>query len=387
MSQFNIDEIEKRTLSGLKDFQRATVERVDYLFRHNQNRVLVADEVGMGKTLIARGAIVKTARLRIEEKDDLFKVIYICSNQNIANQNIRKLDVTGKNAIGSVSDTRLSMQHLKITEQENDPQIKEGFIQLIPLTPETSFRMTTGGGSVQERALMYGMKWDNPDCIHSVDEAIKYINEFGFLPLFKNEIDGFSLEERTVPEYWWSDNPEIDPWMWRAIIARRHDIVYGKFFDKKAGFISKKWLPVFANYRRDGYDFDALYDDGKAPNKHKKIMVNFMEDNADSEIYSNELKKQAGFGKDGEKGFDGAITNLMMQTYLCNCDFKKRVNKRGIEYGWDVAVYSSIEHIYGYDYVTSCYKDNPQDSWKQIVDYMHEMYLDATDKQIRKLLK
>lgn len=63
MSQFNIDEIEKRTLAGLKDFQRATVERVEYLFRHNQNRVLVADEVGMGKTLIARGAIVKTARL------------------------------------------------------------------------------------------------------------------------------------------------------------------------------------------------------------------------------------------------------------------------------------------------------------------------------------
>ena len=163
MSQFNIDEIEKRTLSGLKDFQRATVERVDYLFRHNQNRVLVADEVGMGKTLIARGAIVKTARLRIEEKDELFKVIYICSNQNIANQNIRKLDVTGKNAIGSVSDTRLSMQHLKITEQENDPQIKEGYIQLIPLTPETSFRMTSGGGSVQERALMYAILRRMPD--------------------------------------------------------------------------------------------------------------------------------------------------------------------------------------------------------------------------------
>ena len=114
-------------------------------------------------------------------------------------------------------------------------------------------------------------------------------------------------------------------------------------------------------------------------------MVNFMEDNADSEIYSNELKKQAGFGKDGEKGFNGAITNLMMQTYLCNCDFKKRVNKKGIEYGWDVAVYSSIEHIYGYDYVTSCYKDNPQDSWKQIADYMHELYPEATDKQIRKI--
>mgnify|MGYP000143365799 CR=1 FL=1 len=79
---------------------------------------------------------------------------------------------------------------------------------------------------------------DNPDCIHSVDEAIKYIMNLAFA-LFKNEIDGFSLEERTVPEYWWSDNPEIDPWMWRAIIARRHDIVYGKFFDKKAGLYQK----------------------------------------------------------------------------------------------------------------------------------------------------
>ena len=51
------------------------------------------------------------------------------------------------------------------------------------------------------------------------------------------------------------------------------------------------FLVVLCNTRTK-YDFDALYDDGKAPNKHKKIMVNFMEDNADSEIYSNELKNK-----------------------------------------------------------------------------------------------
>ena len=58
-----------------------------------------------------------------------------------------------------------------------------------------------------------------------------------------------------------------------------------------------------------------------------------------------------------------------------------------MEYGWDVAVYSSIEHIYGYDYVTSCYKDDPGDSWRQIADHMHEIYPVASDKQIRKVLK
>ena len=119
---------------------------------------------------------------------------------------------------------------------------------------------------------MYGVDWDDPECLHTVDEAIEYINEVGFLPLFKNDIPRFSLEERTVPEYWWSEDPEVDPWAWREIIARRGDVAYGKFFDKKAGFISKEWMPYFVNYRRDGYDFDALWEDGKASARQKKIL-------------------------------------------------------------------------------------------------------------------
>ena len=54
--------------------------------------------------------------------------------------------------------------------------------------------------------IMYGVDWDDPECIHTVDEAIEYINEIGFLPLFRNDIPGFSLEERTVPEYWWCED-------------------------------------------------------------------------------------------------------------------------------------------------------------------------------------
>lgn len=34
MTQFDIDEIEKRTMNMLKDFQAETVKRVDYLFRN-----------------------------------------------------------------------------------------------------------------------------------------------------------------------------------------------------------------------------------------------------------------------------------------------------------------------------------------------------------------
>ena len=151
-----IDITEQKTMNGLKDFQCATVERIDSLFRAGQKRVLVADEVGLGKTLIGRGVIAKTAKLRYEEGDKLFKVVYICSNQIIANQNLSKLNVFNVK-IDKASDTRLSMQHLIINEKEVETKKSGDYIQLIPLTPDTSFRITTGGGSVSERALMYAV--------------------------------------------------------------------------------------------------------------------------------------------------------------------------------------------------------------------------------------
>lgn len=107
----------------------------------------------------------------------------------------------------------------------------------------------------------------------------------------------------------------------------------GKFFDKKAGFISREWLPYFLNFRRDGYDFDALWEDGKASYKQKRIMDLYAEELQDREYYSNELKQTAGFGKDGEKGFEGVITGLQMQLYLCVRDFRQRKNKKGESYG------------------------------------------------------
>ena len=109
-----LDTIEKRILSGLKDFQRATVNRIDELYRSGQRRVLVSDEVGLGKTLIARGTVAKMATLRKEEGDDLFKVVYICSNAAIANQNLQKLRITNEAQTESASTSRLSMQHLSI---------------------------------------------------------------------------------------------------------------------------------------------------------------------------------------------------------------------------------------------------------------------------------
>lgn len=165
-----LDKIEEKIMSGLKDFQQATVNRIDYLYRHEQRRVLVSDEVGLGKTLIARGVIAKLAKLRHEEHDDLVKIVYICSNSAIAEQNLRKLSITHEVKMESASSSRLSMQHLNIAMQENDPELRNSYIQLIPLTPDTSFRMTSGTGTVKERALMFAI-------LRRLHELRKYTEE------------------------------------------------------------------------------------------------------------------------------------------------------------------------------------------------------------------
>ena len=167
-----LGEIEKKVISGLKDFQRATVERIDYLFRHGKNRVLVSDEVGLGKTLVARGVIAKFAHLRKEEGDDLVKIVYVCSNAAIADQNINKLAVSQDLQKESIGTSRLSMQHINIFNQENDPDLRNKYIQLIPLTPDTSFRMTQGSGKKMERALMYAVLKDM-NCFYGKNAELK----------------------------------------------------------------------------------------------------------------------------------------------------------------------------------------------------------------------
>ena len=239
---------------------------------------------------------------------------------------------------------------------------------------------------------MQGVDWDDPSCVHSADELLDVIERVGFLPLFSNEVDGFSVENMTDADYWWNGDVKTDPWEWRAVLARTGKVAYGKFFRNKAGFVSKKWFPEFANYRRDGYDFDARYEDGKAGYKEKLIMdvlwpegCEIWESSSKSEIFSNDLKEKAGFGKGGEKGFEGTLAKLQMGSYLTVKDFRPRLNKKGEEYGWAVAVYTLPEYLWGYEFVTGRYKESPDASRKKIVNQIKK-HFKSDEKSIRKVV-
>jgi len=128
----------------LKDFQAATVNYViSQMYEHDRRKILVADEVGLGKTIIAKGVLLKALQLKYDGKRP-FHVIYICSNQVLAHQNMGKLNPFPESA---QAYSRLIFLAYK-------PAISSLPLRLSSLTPATSFNITQNVGKWEERAII-----------------------------------------------------------------------------------------------------------------------------------------------------------------------------------------------------------------------------------------
>lgn len=143
-------------LAGLKDFQRATVDTVyERLFKDGQKSMLIADEVGLGKTIVAKGLIALALRERLRAgRNTPFKVTYVCSNQVIADENVGKLNVFPDIDLAKGMVRRIA--YLAYAPQENGAADSRSLI-LNTLTPGTSFRVTGGTGTRYERAVIYSL--------------------------------------------------------------------------------------------------------------------------------------------------------------------------------------------------------------------------------------
>ena len=219
--------------------------------------------------------------------------------------------------------------------------------------------------------------------LRGAGDIVRLTREVGFLPFFANGVRGFSIEEHCPPDLWFSGDAE-GPWEWKGPTARSGECLYGKFFGGKAGFVSLEWFPDFANYRRDGYDFDARYDDGLASHKDKVVYNTVAEHGA---LLSKELKRLCEYRKGGNKGFETVITRLQMQTYISISDFVYMQDKFGRTYGWGVAKYSTPEALFGYEAVTAAYRREPLESKERILAHLSGIFPEAAPEEIWKLMK
>ena len=229
--------------------------------------------------------------------------------------------------------------------------------------------------------------------IYSASGLMELIGEIGFLPLLDSGIGGFSAGEMVTEDCQYVTFPEggwdWPLWKWKGEIVTGMPCVYGKFFNKKAGFISMDWWPDFCNYRRSLYprpDDDSI---------EGTILATLQ---STGSLITRELRAACGFGSslrsktsDGlpkVKGlrskFDGFLTRLEMATYIVTEDFVYPRDKHNREYGWGWSLLNTPEALYGSD-ACRCGR-SPEESRQRMFDHLRPLLPDATDKQLNKLI-
>ena len=145
------------SLKPLKSFQRRTVEHAFHrLFtaEDSTGRFLVADEVGLGKTLVARGIIARTID-HLWNDVERIDIVYICSNGSIARANLPKLQVGGAEERSFALATRLTMLATELARQEGEPGLADSKLNFVSFTPGTSFNMGHSAGQGREREVLF----------------------------------------------------------------------------------------------------------------------------------------------------------------------------------------------------------------------------------------
>jgi len=130
------------SLKPLKPFQRRTVEHAFHRMFEAQDgtgRFLVADEVGLGKTLVARGIIARAIDHLWNEVDRI-DIVYICSNGSIARANLPKLQVGGAEERSFALATRLTMLATELARREGESGLADSKLNFVSFTPGTASR-------------------------------------------------------------------------------------------------------------------------------------------------------------------------------------------------------------------------------------------------------
>lgn len=213
--------------------------------------------------------------------------------------------------------------------------------------------------------------------------------ELGFLPFFRCGIPGFSIEEMVSREYWFTD--EEGAWEWKGPVIREGHCAYGKFFNRKAGFVSREWLPDWVNYRRSrplapNEDAAALDDvvmqtilvEGSATIQELRRMLGF----ARGRRRRTARDLAAEVPEEEKISLEPILTRLQMETRLVIADFEYNIDRHGNPYGWGVARYTAPETLYG-PLTAEC---PPTESYERLHTHFRTLFPEAPERVLSKLL-
>ena len=203
-----------------------------------------------------------------------------------------------------------------------------------------------------------------------------FIAYFDFLPFFNNDVAGWSVEEKTPASFWFTDVP--GPWEWKGPIAREGNYLYGKFFKKRAGWVSRRVFGKFSQIRR------AL-PQAKNPRtalREAWLLSYIREVGA---IITPDLKEPwaAEFGT--FSGLETALANLQMRTDIVIVDFEYRHDRFGNPYGWGLARYMTPETFIGEDFLKEK-ATSPEAALEKLTTCLEKKLPEAAPEILKRLI-
>ena len=216
--------------------------------------------------------------------------------------------------------------------------------------------------------------------LHTCAELIEFINHIGFLPLLHTNLSGWSAEEvmdedcqyTALPDGGW----EWPLWEWKGTILKESECAYGKFFNKKAGFVSREWWPDFCNYRRSR---NPRPEEGSIEDMILRIL------RESGSLITRQLRAECGFtGSRMRSKFDAFLTNLEMGCYIVTEDFVYPQDRHGRPYGWGWSLLTTPETLFG---PSACRPDRtPEESRQRILAHFRQILPDASEAVCNRLL-
>ncbi len=216
--------------------------------------------------------------------------------------------------------------------------------------------------------------------IHNANELMNLIQEIGFLPLLYSGIGGFSAEEMVDADcryVVYDDGWDWPLWKWKGPIVTEGSCVYGKFYDKKAGFVSREWWPDLYNWRRHACP-------APAPGSVEEAVLMTLREQGS--LITRELRAACGFnGPKMRSRFDGYVTRLQMACRIVTQDFVYPRDKHNREYGWGWALLTTPEQLLGKEDCL-CHR-TPEESLERILEHLKGFLPEASEQQLMKLIK
>lgn len=242
------------------------------------------------------------------------------------------------------------------------------------------------GTKYKDMIKRYRMRIDSRETLQEAAEL------FGLLPFFPNEIRGLSVAEMCSPGKLFGGNVEEGCWEWKGPVIRKKTTAYGKFFNRKAGFVSLDLVADFFNYRRNLFpvkegSIDEMLleiireNDSLTSTELRRLIFGGKKRTEWDELPSSDDFNLSGGGR---KSLESPLHRLQMGGWIIISDFEYKVTRSGERYGWGVARYSTPENVFGE--LILGHKGSPKQSYDFLIKKIKEKIPLASEGAIGKLI-